>query len=122
MSRKYSIRKSFTFAFSGLKTAIKKEPNFRIHVVFALITTFAAYYFRFNLLEWLILALAIFLVMVFELLNTTLEAVVDLVSPEVKPEAKIAKDVSAAAVLLTAIFSIIVGLILFLPRLIFFFL
>ena len=122
MSRKYSIGKSFVFAFSGLKTAIKKEPNFRIHIIFAVVTILAAYFFGFSLLEWLILALTIFLVMVFELLNTTLEAVVDLVSPEVKSQAKVAKDVSAAAVLLTAIFAIIVGLILFLPRLIYYFL
>jgi diacylglycerol kinase len=118
MSRKYSITRSFGFAFSGLKTAFKKEPNFRLHIITALLVFTAAYLLKFTLLEWLLLILTIFLVIVFELINTALEAVVNLASPKIKPEAKIAKDVSAAAVLLTAFFAIIVGVILFVPRLI----
>lgn len=116
MSRKYPITKSFLFAISGLKSALKKEPNFRIHVVSAILALTAAYFFKFNLLEWLILAIAIFLVITFELLNTVLESLVNLISPELNPEAKIAKDVAAAAVLVSAIFSVIVGAILFLPK------
>jgi len=118
MSRKYSITRSFGFAFSGLKTAFKKEPNFRLHLITTLLVVISAYLLKFNLLEWLILTLTIFLVIIFELINTALEALVDLVSSEIKPEAKIAKDVSAAAVLLTALFAIIVGTILFLPKLV----
>lgn len=118
MSRKYPITKSFLFAISGLKSAFKKEPNFRIHVISAVIVLTAAYFFSFNILEWLILAIIIFLVIVFELINTVLESLVNLISPELSPEAKIAKDVSAAAVLISAIFSVIVGAILFLPKII----
>ena len=118
MSRKYPITKSFKFAFSGLKSAVKREPNFRIHLLFAIATIIAAYFLDFTPFEWTILVFTIFLVVTFELFNTALEALVNLVSPELRPEAKIAKDVSAAAVLLTALFSIIVGSILFLPKII----
>jgi len=116
VSRKYPITKSFRFAFSGLKSAVKREPNFRIHVFVAIITIVAAYFLNFTLSEWTILVFTIFLVMTFELLNTALEALVNLVSPELRPEAKIAKDVSAAVVLMAAFFSIIVGTFLFLPK------
>lgn len=118
MSRKYPITKSFLFAISGLKSALIKEPNFRIHVISAILALTAAYFFNFSLLEWLILAITIFLVITFELINTVLESLVNLVSPELSPEAKIAKDVAAATVLVSAIFSVIVGAILFLPKII----
>ena len=118
MSRKYPITKSFLFAISGLKSALSKEPNFRIHVVSAVLALIAAYFLKFSSLEWLILSITIFLVIIFELLNTVLEALVNLISPELNPEAKIAKDVSAAAVLVSAIFSVIVGAILFIPKII----
>ncbi|MGB6838825.1 MAG: diacylglycerol kinase family protein [Microgenomates group bacterium] len=116
MSRKYAICKSFRFAFDGLKTAIRKEPNFRIHLVAAISAIFAAYLLGFSSLEWIILVLTIFLVLIFELMNTALETLIDLISPEITPQAKIAKDISAAAVLSTAFLSIIVGLTLFLPK------
>lgn len=116
MSKKYSITRSFFFAINGLKSAVIKEPNFRIHVISAILALTAAYFFNFSLMEWLILAIVIFLVIAFELLNTVLEALVNLISPELNPEAKIAKDVAAAAVLASAIFSVIVGAILFLPK------
>lgn len=118
MSRKYPIAKSFGFALNGLRSAFRKEPNFRIHVALGLVALSAAFFFGFTLLEWLILAMTIFLVIILELLNTVLESLVNLISPDIRPEAKIAKDVSAAAVLLSAIFSIIVGGILFLPKII----
>jgi diacylglycerol kinase len=118
VSRKYPITRSFLFAISGLKSAVAKEPNFRIHIISAILALTAAYFFNFSLFEWLILAIVIFLVITFELLNTVLESLVNLVSPELSPEAKIAKDVAAAAVLVSAIFSVIVGAILFLPKII----
>lgn len=118
MSRKYPITKSFLFAISGLKSALIREPNFRIHITLAILASTAAYFLNFNLLEWLILAITIFLVITFELINTVLESLVNLISPELTPEAKIVKDVSAAAVLVSAIFSVIVGAILFLPKII----
>jgi diacylglycerol kinase len=116
MSREYSVTKSFKFAFEGIKAVFKKEPNLRIHFIFAIIALVTAFLLGFSTIEWLILAFTIFFVLILELLNTALEALVDLVSPEIKPEAKIAKDVSAAAVFLAAILSVVVGIVLFLPK------
>ena len=112
----HSTSKSFKYAFTGLSTAIKNEPNFRIHLIIALSAMILGVIVGLELLEWLILSFTIFYVLTLELLNTSLEAVVDLVSPEVSPYAKIAKDVSAACVLMAAILSIIVGAVLFLPK------
>jgi len=71
---------------------------------------------RLSTLEWLILIFTIFWVISLELLNTVLEAIVNLVSPEIQPYAKTAKDVSAAAVLVAAFLSVIVGLVLLIPK------
>lgn len=116
MSLTHSNFASFNYAFRGIKTAIKNEPNFRFHLTAALIAILGGIYFNFQAFEWLILVLTIFLVLVVELINTSIEAIVNLISPNVHPQAKIAKDVAAAAVLLSAIFSIIVGLFLFFPK------
>lgn len=116
MSREYSVFKSFKFAFDGIGAAFKEEPNLRIHFIFAAVALAAAFLLDFSAIEWLVLAFTIFLVLILELLNTAFEALVDLVSPEMKSRAKMAKDVSAAAVFLAAALSVVVGLVLFLPK------
>ena len=116
MGLKHSTSKSFSFAFQGIKTAFKNEPNLRIHTLITIVVLTIAYFFGFSAFEWLLLAFTIFFVITLELLNTVLEAIVNLVSPEVQPHAKIAKDVSAAMVLVAATMSVIVGLILFIPK------
>jgi len=117
MGVKHSTVKSFSYAVQGLITALKNEPNLRIHTFFAIVATSLGLYLGLRPLEWLILTFTIFYVITLELLNTVLEAIVDLVSPEVKAAAKVAKDVSAAMVLLAAFMSILVGVILFAPKL-----
>lgn len=116
MGLRHSTERSFSFAFQGLKTAYKNEPNLRIHTFMAFSALLIAFLLKITELEWLILAFTIFWVISLELLNTVLEAMVNLVSPEVQPYAKIAKDVSAACVLLGALLSIIVGGVLFIPK------
>ena len=116
MGLKHTTAKSFSYAFDGLKTAIKNEPNMRIHLFMATFALILGIILNLKILEWLILAFTIFWVISLELLNTVLESLVNLVSPEMSPYAKIAKDVSAACVLLAAILSVIVGFILFLPK------
>lgn len=111
------MMKSFIFAFQGIKDGLKSEPNLKIHFILALISIFLAFFLRFSLLEWAILALTIFIVIALELVNTVVEKFVDLVSPEISEKARVAKDISAAVVLLGAIASIIVGGLLFLPKL-----
>lgn len=117
MGMSHSVPRSFYFAFQGLKTALKNEPNLRIHLVVATIALIVAVMLRLSSLEWLILAFTIFWVISLELLNTVMESIVNLVSPEIQPYAKVAKDVSAACVLLAACLSVLVGAILFLPKL-----
>jgi len=118
MGLKHSTIKSFNYAFQGLGTALKNEPNFRIHIAFALFALILGSLLKLGLLEWLFLTFTIFFVLVLELLNTVLEAIVNTTSPQMNPYAKIAKDVSAACVLLAAGMSIVVGLALFLPKIV----
>jgi diacylglycerol kinase len=113
MSKKRSLPKSFGFAFEGLKLAFKQEPNFRIHIIAAFLITAAGIFFNISILEWVILTFTISFVIIAELINTAVESLVDIVSPEIKNEAKIAKDVLAAAVFVTALLAIVVGLLLF---------
>lgn len=117
MGIKHPITKSFGYAIFGVKTAFKKEPNLRIHTAFAALALILGALLKLDVTEWLLLTFTIFYVITLELLNTVLESIVDLVSPEIKGAAKIAKDVSAAMVLLAASLSIIVGLVLFFPKL-----
>lgn len=112
-----SRKKSFEFALEGLKHAFLTQPNFQIQFFIGIIVLAFAYLFEFNRLEWLILIVTVGLVLTAELLNTVIEVVVDLaVKESLLPEAKIAKDVSAAAVLLISIISAVVGFILFAPH------
>ena len=117
MGLSHPTAKSFSYAFTGLKTALKQEPNFRIHIVIALLALILAVFLKLTPIEWVLLIFTICFVLILELLNTSIESVVDLVSPELKPEAKIAKDVSAAMVLLSAFVAILVGVFLFMPKL-----
>lgn len=112
------IIKSFSFAFEGLKTAFRQEANFKVHVIISIIVIAAAVFLRFNPIELLILLLTIALVVILELVNTSLETIVNLVEPDIKEQAKIAKDISAAAVLISTGVSIAVGLLLFAPKII----
>ncbi len=110
--------KSFQVASSGLKHAATTQINFQIQIVVGLLVLLAAWYLNFSRIEWLVLIITIGLVLTAELLNTVIEVVVDLaVKEQLLPEAKIAKDVSAAAVLLISTVAFVVGLILFLPHL-----
>lgn len=118
MATNLSILKSFSFAFEGIKEAVKEEPNFRVHVFIGICALILAFFLSFSTIEWLILIFTIFFVLVLELINTAVENTVNLAEPGVSKGAKAAKDVMAAAVLMGAILAFVVGLILFLPKLI----
>ena len=113
---KHPTTKSVLYAAEGLRTALKQEPNFRLHIATAIIVLFLAIILGFNTFEWLLLLFAISLVIILELVNTAIESLVDLISPEIMDKAKIAKDVSAASVFVAAFVSVLVGIILFVPR------
>ena len=118
MSRFHSRAKSFGYAFNGIKIALKQEPNLKIHLALALIALTSAYFLSFTLAEWALLVLTIALVLILELINTAIEAMTNILSPEKREAARVAKDVSAAAVLTSAITALVVGALLFLPKLV----
>jgi diacylglycerol kinase (ATP) len=103
----------FVFAWNGLKAALSEEGNLRFHVVSALLVLVAGFYFDVTAGEWLALTLTIVLVIVAELLNTAIEDLVNLVSPEKNPLAGRIKDIAAAAVLISALGAIITAIIIF---------
>lgn len=111
----HKLLKSFRFAFAGIKVGMK-ERNMRIHITCAIIVIIAGIFTHLSAVEWLILILTISLVIGMEMVNTAIENVVDLVSPEYHPLAKVAKDVAAGAVLVFAIASVIIGIIIFIPK------
>lgn len=109
---------SFSYPIKGLRYAYKNEQNLAVDVGIALLVVIFGFLFRINKYEWAILVLTIGLVISCELVNTAIEAVVDLVTEEYHPLAKVAKDTSAAAVLVFALVAIVVGLIIFVPKII----
>ena len=114
-NRKNPITKSFGYAFEGIWTGIRKERNMKIHCIAVILVTAAGTFFQISAMEWCICLLLFGMVVSLELVNTAVEAVVDLVTEEKKPLAKIAKDTAAGAVLFAAIISVIIGCIIFLP-------
>lgn len=108
-----SFRKSFGFAQQGFRFAIKTERNLKIMVAAAVTTIILAFLFRLNETEWAVILLSSGAVIFAELINTALETIVDLVSPEYHELAGKAKDISAAAVCVLSGFVAILGLIIF---------
>jgi len=108
---------SFRCAFAGLADAWRCQQNLRIHAAFILAITGLGAFLRLDLLRWAILVLTYSLVLAAELLNSGLEALTDLASPEYHPLARRAKDTAAAGVLVAAIGAIIVGLLVLGPPL-----
>ncbi len=109
---------SFKFAFAGLRTLFREEHNARIHVLAAVIAIALGFAMKISSNEWILLIGAISLVFICELINTSLEALADFVSPEKHPQIKKVKDLAAASVLISALSALIVGIILFLPKII----
>lgn len=118
MGKKHSPVKSFKYAYEGIVEALKNEPNIRVHLGFAMLAVILGFVFNLTNTEWIILSFTIAFVLILEMVNTSLEAIVDLVSPQRRPRAKVAKDVAASAVLISAILSIVVGAFIFLPKII----
>ena len=108
-----SLLKAFTYAFIGIFTAIKTQRNFRIHTVATIYVFSASLFYNFSKIDYVVLILICALIMSLELINTALENVVDICSPEYSKLAKTAKDCAAGAVLVSAIGAIIIGICLF---------
>lgn len=109
--------RSFSHAFAGIGHSLQTQANLRIHMVAAICVVITGLLLQISTVEWAILVVTIMIVMSAELFNTAIEAVIDRVGNEPHPLAKIAKDTAAGAVLISAIGSVIVGLLIFGPRL-----
>lgn len=108
---------SFRYAFAGWWYVIRTQRNAWIHAVVSLVVFMLAAWFELEPRDWAVLILTIAIVWITEFANTALEVVVDLASPDVHPLAKIGKDVAAAAVLIAALASILIGLLILGPPL-----
>jgi diacylglycerol kinase len=107
---------SFGYAFKGIATLFTSQPNARIHALVLSLVVLAGFFFKIDRTEWLTIVLIAALVLSAEAMNTAIEFVVDLVSPDYHLLAGKAKDVAAAAVLLAAFGAVIIGLMIFLPK------
>ena len=115
----FSIKKriiSFKYAINGLKIILSTQHNFLIHLIVAVLVTVAGLFFKISDIEWCILIITIALVLGAESFNTSIEKLTDIVSPDFNIQAGKVKDIAAAAVLITALASVIIGLTIFLPK------
>ncbi len=114
--REVKYREKFTNAFRGMYVVCKTTRHLFIHIMATLLVIIFGFYFQVSPFEWIALIFAIGFVLVSETFNTAIEIDIDLTSPEYHPFAKDTKDVAAAAVLLSVFVAIIVGLIIFVPK------
>ena len=112
------ILNSFKYAFQGIITSFKTERNMKIHVLIMLLVIIVGILLKISKIEWFICIILFTLVISAELFNTAIETIVDMITTEKNEKAKIAKDVSAGAVLILARGSAIVGLMIFIPKII----
>ena len=109
------FKRSLHHALDGIKYALLHERNFRIEILVAFLVIFLIFFFKVKNWEAILLILMIMWVLIFELVNTVLERVVDILKPRIHPYARLIKDLMAAAVLITSIVSAVVGIIIFYP-------
>lgn len=110
--------KSFVYAFRGIRLLIGREPNARIHCFAAICVLVLGFALHISSTEWIAITIVIGLVFAFEAINSSIEALADLVSPEYNEAIKHTKDLAAGAVLLSALSALVVGLLIFIPKLI----
>ena len=109
--------KSFGHAFRGIGATLASETHMKFHFGISLLVVAFGIWLQISITEWLICLICFGVVISAELFNTAIESLVDLISPEVHPLAGKAKDIAAGAVLVSAIFAAIIGLIIFVPKL-----
>lgn len=103
-------------AFNGIKYAFTTQRNLKIQVLISIVVILASLFLRISFIEWAVIVLIIFMVFFSELINTAIETIVDMITTEYNENAKIAKDIAAGAVTLVSIASVIIGIIIFLPK------
>lgn len=117
VGRAHTLGRSFAYAFAGIGYCLRTQRNFRIHILATGAVVVGGGLLGLSGIEWAILALTVTLVLAAEMINTVIEAAVDLASPGYHPLAKVAKDVAAGAVLVTALGAVVIGVCIFVPHL-----
>lgn len=112
---------SFGYALDGLYLAVKLDQNVRFHLIMSVLVLVVSFILRISTVEFLFIIMAIFFVLISEMVNTAIEEMTNLIIKEHHVSARIAKDVAAGAVLLSAVFAVIVASIILLPKLYFYF-
>ena len=112
------IINSFKYAIEGFVSSFKTERNMKIHIMAMIIVIALGIFMKLNKIEWCIITIAIVMVISAEPFNTAIETVVDMVSPQKNPQAKLVKDIAAAAVLVLAIGAAVIGIIIFGPKIV----
>jgi diacylglycerol kinase (ATP) len=107
---------SFEHAGNGIRVFLKTTHNAWVHISIAVVAIFLGFVFNISQTEWMFLVLSIGLVLTAEAFNTALEFDIDLTSPEYHEFAKYTKDVAAGAVLISSVTAVIIGLIIFIPK------
>ena len=116
---KFSFRKffkSFSYAAKGIIEVFKKEQNFKVHTLAAILALLLGCFFKISSWEWCILILVIAMVLAAEMVNTAIENLCDVAEPNQNETIRVVKDVSAGMVLVCALGSLVVGIIIFLPK------
>ena len=119
--KKFSLKariQSFRYAFNGLKILFTEEHNARIHLLAAIIAISLGFYVQLSIGEWIVLSTVICLVFILEIINSALENLCDLIRTEEHPLIKKIKDLAASAVLIASILALVVGALIFVPKLI----
>ena len=112
------IANSFKYAFQGFISSFKTEKNMKIHIFIMLLVIIAGIILNINKYEWISCIICFALVIGGEMFNTAIETIVDIVMPYKNEKAKLAKDISASGVLIFAIGTVIIGLIIFVPKIV----
>ena len=110
------ILHSFRYAWHGFAHIWQHHQNIRFHMLMGVIAVGLSYFLKISYVEYLFILITIFFVIISEMMNTAIEEMTNLITKEHRKEAKIAKDVAAAAVFLSAAFSVVVGVVIFVPR------
>src|SRR3989338_5753654 len=118
MIKKHTI--SFKHAFVGIAWVLKTQPNYKIHISLSLLSILGAWYFQISHIEFITILTLITMGFVIETINTGIEATTDAIDTKIREDIKIAKDVSAAAMLIFAIGSFTIASIIFIPRILMF--
>jgi diacylglycerol kinase (ATP) len=112
------ITRSFRFAWDGIRYCTKTQPNFRIHLVILSLIMALGFLFNINKSEWIAIVFCGMMVLILEMINTALEYLCNTVTTEFHPAIKAIKDISAGAVLVSAAGSVLIGAIIFIPKIV----